>query len=61
MLGYIQKHHSEEILGQSKTKIQLGKLQTLDYQDWYLTPLSFVDWDTILSLGQFPLPVSSFP
>ena len=62
-----ERENSEEIVGQSKTKNQLCKLQTLHLHSNVKTlfifsaPFSFVDYNILLSLGLVPFPVSSSP
>ena len=72
--GYIHYHfqvygkeHSKEILDQSKTKNQFENsklcISMSDVKMFFRspTPFSFVDCNTLLSLGLVPLPVSSSP
>ena len=47
----VGREHSEEILDQSKTENQLGKLQTLNLHVWCSTPFSFVGCNNVFLLG----------
>jgi hypothetical protein len=59
------REHSEEILDQRTTENQLDKLfitvSDLNALFRSPTPFNFVDCNSLLSLGLFPLLTSSFP
>ena len=58
------REHSEEVLDESKTKKELGKLciSMSDVKELFRspTPFSFVDYNTLLSLGLVSLLVSKY-